>query len=183
MREKIFEQSAFLSRIASRKGEMRMKYFSQSIYDLKYGSEGAAGLDLPYYDHMKHLGSSDLPKWKRWLAEHTLIIPFKRYKLPTGIHVEMNPDEYGEIDSRSSTSKKLVLVLCRTIDHDYRGNIHVVFVSLIPWIIKKGDYRFQMVVKPYNRKQPIKQTSIYDLSDTVRGHGGFGSTDNIKEDK
>jgi deoxyuridine 5'-triphosphate nucleotidohydrolase len=159
-----------------------MKYYSQSEFDIKYGSEGAAGLDLPFYDHKKHRATARLPKWKRWFKERTLILPFKRYKLPTGIHVEMAPDEYGEIDSRSSTSKKLVLVLCRTIDHDYRGNIHVVFVSLIPWIIKKGDYKFQMVVKPYNKKVPQRQFLLAHLSDTARGHGGFGSTDD-KEGK
>jgi dUTP pyrophosphatase len=153
-----------------------LKYYSQK-YDLRYGSEGAAGIDLPYYDEKRHANLDKLPKWKRWFAERKLILPFKRYKLPTGIHVEMSPDEYGEIDTRSSTSKKLVIMLCRTIDSDYRGNIHVVFVSLIPWIIKAGDYKFQMIVKPYNRKTLERQLRLEDLSNTERGAEGFGSTE------
>lgn len=158
-----------------------MNYFSEK-YDLKYGSDDAAGLDLPYYDAKRHDNLHAYSKFGQWWRSRKLILPFVRYKLPTGIYVEMEPDEYGEIDSRSSTSKKKMLPLCRTIDADYRGNIHVVFMmfSLLPRFIKMGECRFQMVVKPYNRKYPSRVPSRNHLSDTERGVNGFGHTDNKK---
>src|SRR6185312_15438590 len=82
-----------------RKGEP-LKYYS-AMYDLEYGIEGAAGLDLPYYDRKRHASLKYLKasKFHRWFLDRKLILPFVRYKLPTGVHVEMSPDEYGEIDS------------------------------------------------------------------------------------
>ncbi|ACI91022.1 gp22.1 [Bacillus phage SPO1] len=162
-----------------------MRYYSNDPkHDLSYGSEGAAGIDLPYYDDKKHANLDNLKGIKKWFAERKFIFPFKRYKLPTGIHVEMDKGEYGEIDTRSSTSKKLWLPLCRTIDEDFRGNIHVVFMSFYPFprIIKARECRFQMVVKPYNKKSFAKVSSKEQLSNTNRGENGFGSTDN-KGDK
>jgi dUTP pyrophosphatase len=156
-----------------------MPYYSQSHLILRYGSKGAAGLDLPYYDEKRHKDLEKYSKFGQWWRSRKLILPFVRYKLPTGIHVQMNEDEYGEIDSRSSTSKKKMLPLCRTIDNDYRGNIHVVFMmlSLFPRIIKMGECRFQLVVKPYNAKYPSRVGLLSELSETARGHDGFGSTD------
>jgi dUTP pyrophosphatase len=158
---------------------LNLPYFSQSGLPLKYGSDGAAGLDLPYYDEKRHKNLEQYSKFGQWWRSRKLILPFVRYKLPTGIHVEMDEGEYGEIDSRSSTSKKKMLPLCRTIDEDYRGNIHVVFVmlSLKPRIIKMGECRFQMVIKPYHRKSPKPVGSVDALSKTARGENGFGHTD------
>ena len=160
-----------------------MKYYSQSTNDLKYGSDNAAGLDLPYYDEKKHKDLWRYSKFGQWLRSRKLILPLVRYKLPTGIFVEMDDNEYGEIDSRSSTSKKKMIPLCRTIDPDYRGNIHVVFMmfTFLPRIIKVGECRFQMVQKPFNRKEPLRVYSLAQLSETKRGSGGFGSTDSKKE--
>lgn len=160
-----------------------MRYYSEQ-FDLKYGSDTAAGLDLPYYDDNRHRNLHEYSKFGKWWRSRKLILPFVRYKLPTGIYVEMEPNEYGEIDSRSSTSKKKMLPLCRTIDSDYRGNIHVVFMmfSLLPRFIKVGECRFQMVVKPYHQKEPKRMMSRNSLSLTNRGDKGFGHTDN-KEGK
>ncbi|WCS68539.1 deoxyuridine 5'-triphosphate nucleotidohydrolase [Bacillus phage vB_BsuM-Goe16] len=162
-----------------------MKYYSDDPkHDLSYGSEGAAGIDLPYYDAKRHANLDNLKGIKKWFAERKFIFPFKRYKLPTGVRVEMEEGEYGEIDSRSSTSKKLWIPLCRTIDEDFRGNIHVVFMSFYPFprVIKARECRFQMIIKPYNKKSFERVKYWAMLSLTKRGENGFGSTDN-KGDK
>lgn len=162
---------------------MEIPYYSQQLGkegSITYGTDGAAGIDLPYYDSNRHYDLYHLPKWKRWFAERKLILPFVRYKLPTGIHMAIPEGHYGQIDSRSSTSKKKMFPLCRTIDSDYRGNIHVVFMmlSLLPRFIKVGETRFQIVVQPYVRAKLGRVDHRGDLGKTVRGDQGFGSTDN-----
>lgn len=142
---------------------MDIKYYSEGGYPIFHGTEHSAGIDLPYYDPIREI---------------VVINPFQRVKLPTGIHMEIPEGYYGEIDSRSSTSKLLLLPLCRTIDSDYRGNIHVVVVNLgeKPVVISRGQYLFQMIIKPYLKISPNKVESQEDLSKTLRGVNGFGHT-------
>jgi dUTP pyrophosphatase len=107
-----------------------------------------------------------------------IIEPGERVKLPTGIYCEIPKGNYGEIDTRSSTSKLLLLPLCRTIDSDYRGNIHVVLTNVgkDPQVVKRGDYLAQMIVKPYTKVKPNKVGSREELSSTERAENGFGHT-------
>lgn len=140
-----------------------MNYYSESGLGIFYGTEDSAGLDLPYYD----------PEVNMIMVE-----PGERVKLPTGIYCEIPKGNYGEIDSRSSTSKMKLIPACRTIDSDYRGNIHVVFINVgkDPVVIKRGDYLAQMIIKPYTKVEPNRVGTRDELSDTVRADNGFGHT-------
>ena len=62
-----------------------------------------------------------------------------------------------------------------TIDSDYRGEVKV---SLINWgeevfTVNDGDRIAQMVVARYEKAQLVQAE---ELSETVRGEGGFGHT-------
>lgn len=135
-----------------------MRYKSDSEYEIRYGTEDSAGIDLPFYD----------PE-----VEEVTIHPGERVSLKTGIYMEFPEGTYGEIDSRSGTSKLLLLPLCRTIDGDYRGNIRTVVVNVgrEPVTVRRGQYLFQIVIKPYVKVTPVLSEV---LSDTVRGDNGFG---------
>jgi dUTP pyrophosphatase len=142
-----------------------MKYYSHSGLEIFYGTDDSAGIDLPYYD----------PEVSMIIVE-----PGDRVALPTGIHMKIPDGNYGEIDTRSSTSKRLLVPLCRTIDSDYVGNIHVVLanVGTKPQVIKRGDYLAQIIVKPYTKVKPHQVDSKEELGTTPRGESGFGSTGN-----
>ena len=130
-----------------------------------YGNSFAAGIDIPFYD----------PE-----LEEVTIHPGKRVALKTGVYLEMPGTVFGFLDSRSSTSKLLLDLLCRTIDPDFRGNMRLVVtnVSEEPVTIKRGEYLFQMILLP--RIQGILEPvdSVDELSSTERADKGFGSTGN-----
>lgn len=61
------------------------------------------------------------------------------------------------------------------IDSDYRGEVKVLLFnqSEVNFEIKAGDRICQMIIEKYTRTQLVE---VEELSATVRGDGGFGST-------
>jgi len=95
----------------------------------------------------------------------------------TGISIEMPEGYVGLVFPRSSVSKK-DLLLCNSvgcIDESYRGEIKVRFKKLGDREYDCGDRIAQLMVIPIPK---IVFEEVEELSDTVRGEGGFGSTGN-----
>lgn len=140
-----------------------MKYYSESGLEIKYGTEGAAGLDIPFYD----------PE-----MESVTIQPGERVALKTGIYCEFPEGYYGHMDSRSSTSKLKIDLLCHTIDGDYIGNIRLPFINngSEPVTVNRGDYLTQMIITPYRTVYPEMVSSPDQLKPSNRGDRGFGHT-------
>lgn len=140
-----------------------MKYYSESGLEIFYGTEHSAGLDLPYYD----------PN-----VEKVVIEPGQVVKLPTGMKIEIPEGCYGKVDSRSSTSKLKLALMCSTVDCDYRGNIHLVFanVGIEAVVITRGQYLAQIIILPYVKVVPEMIFDASKLSTTDRGSNGFGHT-------
>lgn len=107
----------------------------------------------------------------------------------TGISIELPPGMHSELFPRSSVSK-YDLVLANSIglvDNGYRGEVRFRF-KYVPRLVKVGMDSF--VVKPairYKKGDKIGQIvirntvslpvqEVEDLSETVRGEGGFGSS-------
>ncbi|MMZ43645.1 Deoxyuridine 5'-triphosphate nucleotidohydrolase [compost metagenome] len=130
-----------------------------------YGTPFAAGIDIPFYD----------PE-----VEQVTIKPGQRVMLKTGVYMEMPEHLLGFLDSRSSTSKLLLDLLCRTIDCDYRGNIRLVVTNVgeKDVTVVRGDYLFQMILLPRIQGILTSVNSVEELSETVRAADGFGSTGN-----
>ncbi len=106
------------------------------------------------------------------------IHPSERVLVPTGIAIAL-PDGYeAQIRPRSGLALKHGVTVTNapgTVDADYRGEI---FISLInlgteKFSIIRGMRIAQMIVAPYNK---ISWNLVDELTDTVRGDGGFGST-------
>ena len=100
------------------------------------------------------------------------------YSYDTGIAVEIPKGYVGLLVPRSSVYK-IGLSLCNScgiIDSDYRGPISFKFYQIIgedeDYLPKKGDRMGQLVVVPCL----TEAEEVSELSETVRGHGGFGST-------
>ena len=115
-------------------------------------------------------------------AEDTIIPKFvpgiKPTLIPTGLKIELEHGYEAQIRPRSGMSIKhgITLINCvGTIDEDYRGEVcvAVVNVSNEAYTIQPQERIAQMVIAKYEQ---AKIEVVTELTDTVRGAGGFGST-------
>ena len=107
-----------------------------------------------------------------------IIKPNETIKIHTGVHVEIPDGYFGAVYPRSSTGVKKHLMLANTvgiIDSDYRGELIIFFYNYgdESQVIENGDRLAQLIIQPY-MKCEIRQ--VDELSTSVRGEGGFGST-------
>ena len=124
-----------------------------------YGSAFAAGADL-------------------YAAESVKIGAGETKFVHTGIAVELPAGTVGLIYARSGMACKQDLAPANkvgVIDSDYRGEIIVALHNHGREVrkIEAGDRIAHFVITPY---YTAEFTEAEDLSDTVRGDGGFGST-------
>ena len=106
------------------------------------------------------------------------IQPGETYLVPTGISIE-TPVGYGAfLFARSGLSTKKGLAPANkvgVVDSDYRGEVKVPLYnqSNVPATIDPQERIAQLVITPY---LTAHFEEMDELSDTVRGAGGFGST-------
>lgn len=148
--------------------EPQLNYFSESGYKLFYGHDGDAGLDLPIWDDR--------------YPEEITFQPGEAITLKTGVYMKIPEGNFGLLDTRSSTSKIKLDLLCRTIDEPYTGNIRLALINLnsIPVTVKQGQCLGQIIIKKYTKVKPIPSPDLEDFlsiaGQTTRGDNGFGST-------
>lgn len=126
-----------------------------------YGSEFAAGADL-----------------YACLEATVTIQPGETYLVKTGIAMEIPVGYAGLIYARSGLATKKGLAPANkvgVVDADYRGEIMVALHnhSNKEVAIEPGERIAQMVITPF---LTANYTVVEELSDTVRGESGFGST-------
>jgi dUTP pyrophosphatase len=96
----------------------------------------------------------------------------------TGIKVAIPNGFEWQIRPRSGLALKhgvTVLNSPGTIDSDYRGPVGVILVNhgKKPFVIKRGDRIAQAVLVSV---ESVELEAVSELSETVRGEGGFGHT-------
>jgi len=99
-------------------------------------------------------------------------------KIGTGIAMEIPEGYFGAIFARSGLATKRGLRPANcvgVVDSDYRGEIIVALHNdtEFPQEVSEGERIAQIVIIPY---LPVDFTEVDNLSSTVRGEGGFGST-------
>ena len=123
------------------------------------GSDFAAGFDL-FSAEDKELSSGS-----RRLCKTNLAI-----QLPEGC--------YGRIAPRSGLAYKNYIDVCAgVIDRDYRGDVGVLLHnnhSSLGFSVKKGDRVAQLILEKYEENCGLEE--VQELTETVRGDGGYGST-------
>ena len=132
---------------------------------------------LPQYAHFSDAGA-DL-----YSNEEVDINPNEVKIISTGLKVEIPNGYEMQIRNRSGmTVKTPILVQLGTIDSDYRGTIGVMMYNHgdIPYRVQKGDKIAQAVIMPTYHGNFLIADS---LTETERGEGGFGSTDNQNGEK
>ena len=142
--------------------KLLIKKLQKNIILPEYKTDGSSGMDL-----MANV-------------EQTVkILPGEKKIISTGVMVAI-PEQYEiQIRPRSGLAAKngiSVLNTPGTIDSDYRGEIKVILINLGKDIfeIKKNDRIAQMIVCPIIK---VELEEVENLPGTVRGKGGFGSTD------
>ena len=125
----------------------------------EYKTEGSAGMDLT-------------------CSEDFALEPLERKLIGTGIRIALPLGYEAQIRPRSGLALKHGVTMVNspgTIDSDYRGEVRLIMVNLSQQSVafKKGERVAQMVICPVSRA--VLEVAD-DLDETVRGHGGFGST-------
>ena len=97
--------------------------------------------------------------------------------VPTGIAIELPSGYEAQVRPRSGLALKHAILVANspgTIDPGYRGEIRVILLNAgtSDYKIEKGDRIAQLVVARY---EPVEWEEG-ELSETVRGAGGFGSS-------
>ena len=141
--------------------QVAIKKLSDTAILPSYGSEFAAGADL-----------------YACLGNEITIDPHETVLIPTGIAIELPQGYAGLIYARSGLATKKGLAPANkvgVIDCDYRGEVKVALHnhSGIPQTVSAGERIAQLVITPYLTAQFVEKE---ELSQTVRGAGGFGST-------
>lgn len=112
-------------------------------------------------------------------AEEEVVIPAFGWKgISTGLRIVTPEEYYIEIRPRSGLAMKYGIdCLAGTIDNDYRGILNVILLNngRNAVTIKKGERIAQLVLRPMYSIS-WKNISEDQLTKTVRGEGGFGST-------
>ena len=135
---------------------IKIKILSEHYVPPVRTSEGSAGLDLhsPY---------------------NLTLMPNKSHLIPMGFAVEIPPNFYVQLTSRSGFALRGITVLGGVIDSDFRGQVLLLLhnLSSIPVNIKVGDRIAQaLILKTY--RFPL--VHVDELSITARGEKGMGSS-------
>lgn len=141
--------------------KINFKKLNERAVSPTYGSAGSAGGDL--------YGAE----------ENDVVIPAGETAfIGTGIAVEIPLGYVGLVYARSGLACKRGLAPANkvgVIDSDYRGEIKVALHNhgKEAQTVAKGERIAQLVIAPYLFAEYEEKD---ELSDTVRGEGGFGST-------
>jgi dUTP pyrophosphatase len=133
------------------------------------------GLPLPAY-MSEHAAGADLCAAIR---EQLTLLPGARALVPTGFSIALPPGYEAQVRPRSGLAIRNGITCLNspgTIDADYRGEVRVVLANFgtEPVLIARGDRIAQLVVAPVSH---AAFDVVEILPPTVRGEGGFGSTD------
>ncbi len=112
------------------------------------------------------------------VTEDVTIAPHETKMIGTGLAMEIPEGYFGGVFARSGLSAKEGLRPANcvgVVDSDYRGEVKVALHNdgEVPRVITSSEKIAQLVVVPF---LAVNFNEVSELSDTVRGSGGFGST-------
>lgn len=137
---------------------IKVKRYMPGVLMPKIGSEDAAGTDF-------------------YQPESVAIEPHQTQYITLGLAMEIPKGYMLMLAPRSSMSKTPLIIpnSFGVIDADYRGEIKAILhnTSDTPYLIQKGDRLVQGILVPVGA---LKLLEVDELTETVRGTGGIGST-------
>jgi dUTP pyrophosphatase len=151
--------------VPKRLAAIRIKLLSPTAKAPQYMTAGAAGADV-----FASLGGD---------GEVDYFRPERTARIPRGFAIEIPPGWVGLLKGRSGLASRGHDAHVAAIDSDYRGEVcmllHVNGATTYgdPLRIEHGERVGQLLIVP----APQYEFRVVDeLSETVRGSGGFGST-------
>lgn len=139
---------------------LKVKIVNKSAHPLPaYATELSAGVDL-----------------RANLDAAVTLKPLERAMIPTGLFLELPAGYEAQVRPRSGLAAKSGITVLNspgTIDADYRGEVKVIVVNLSSqdFTIENGERVAQLVVAKHER---VLWVPAEQLTETVRGEGGFG---------
>lgn len=132
------------------------------------------GGKLPTYESAGAAGADCYAR----VNEKIVLKAGKQVTVPLGFAVEVPEGYEMQIRARSGNARKHGIGVVNglgTIDSDYRGEVCTILInhSDEDFEINPGDRVAQAVIAPVIQ---AKWNEVEELSETVRGEGGFGST-------
>ena len=140
--------------------KVKIKRLDPSLPIPRYAHKGDAGVDL--YSRI----DIDITSGDRFLV-------------PTGIKIALEDGYEAQIRPRSGLAIKNGVSIVNTpgtIDAHYRGEVGVILINHDKnntFSVRKGDRIAQMVFK---KVEIVEFVEVDEISETIRGSGGFGST-------
>lgn len=137
--------------------QIKVKKLREDAFLPKYALSGDAGMDL-------------------FAVENTTIEPGEIVSVQTGVSIEIPQGYVSLIWDKSSIPLKYGLTtMGGVIDHTYRGEYKIIMFNAgkEPHTFERGDKIAQLLIQPVISGEVVE---VEELSDTVRGDGGFGST-------
>ena len=129
----------------------------------EYATDGSAGVDL----------RAAIPD-----DEVVTLEPGDRTLVKTGLKIALPAGYEAQVRPRSGLALKTGVTVLNspgTVDADYRGEVGVILINhgSEPFEIRRGDRIAQMIVARHSRVDWLPEE---ELTDTMRGVGGFGHT-------
>jgi len=140
-----------------RKKDLKVKLLSDFAKIPTKADPDAAGFDL-------------------YASESAILEPGIQQLVHTHIAVCTPKGTYGRVAPRSGLAyKNNIFINAGVIDSNYTGEVGVIMVnfSKTPFEVKRGDRIAQLILEQYSNAKIVE---VKDLSQTVRGEGGFGSS-------
>ena len=141
---------------------MKVEVVNLSSHELpKYSTNESAGLDL-----------------RAELQSPITLEPGQRSLIPTGLKIALPTGYEAQVRPRSGLAYKQGITVLNspgTIDADYRGDVGVILINhgSESFTIENGERIAQLDIAKFVQ---IDWDEVLDLSSTLRGEGGFGST-------
>ena len=141
----------------------------------EYKSIAASGMDLKAW---RFSWPHDINEVYDLPDDGLTLYPGRRVLIRTGLYIELPADIEAQIRPRSGLALFNGISIVNspgTIDEDYRGEIGVILINIgqEPFVVNKGDRIAQMV---FTKVEKYDLELVDELSETVRGAGGYGHT-------
>lgn len=142
--------------------------------------KGDVGHDL--YVHVDNLGPVEQLVSKIVGTPCAIVWPFFTRTVGSGIFLAMHSTMWAKIEARSSTMRKMMMVLGGIIDSGYQGELFTVLANfgLLPRIVKHGERYAQVIffkaVRPEMTEDYFDGDEMMRFGATERGATGFGSS-------